>query len=46
VGASGETAFALAVEPEEGGATSATVLDIAIDSAVRYRETVVGPGGS
>lgn len=43
VAASGQTAFALAVEPEQGSGSSATILDIAIDSAVRYRATVVGP---
>jgi outer membrane protein assembly factor BamB len=45
VAAPGQTAFALAVEPEPSGSTSATILDIAIDSAVRYRESVVVPGG-
>ncbi len=46
VAASDETVYALAVEPERGGRTSATVLDIALDSSPRYRTTVVGPGGN
>jgi hypothetical protein len=45
VAASDETVYALAVEPEPRDRTSATVLDIALDSSVRYRTTVVSPGG-
>lgn len=41
--ASDETVYALAVEPEPRDRTSATVLDIALDSSVRYRTTVVSP---
>jgi hypothetical protein len=42
VGADG-TVYALAVEPETGRMTSATILAIAPDSTVRYRTTVVEP---
>ena len=42
VGADG-TAYALAVEPETGRTTSATILALAPDSTVRYRTTVVEP---
>jgi hypothetical protein len=37
------TATALAVEPEEGGRYSATILAIAEDGTVRYRTTIVEP---
>jgi hypothetical protein len=40
VGADG-TVFALAMEPEPGGGSSATVLAIAPDSTVRYRATII-----
>jgi hypothetical protein len=42
VGADG-TAFALAIEPETGGASSATILAIAPNSTVRYTTTVIEP---
>lgn len=42
VGSDG-TAFALMIEPEEAGASSATVLAIAPDSTVLYRTTVIDP---
>ena len=44
VTATNETAYALAVEPERGRKTSATVIDAAPDSSVRFRTTVVMPG--
>lgn len=37
------TAYTLAIEPEAGGAHSATVLGIAPDSTVLYRTTIVEP---
>jgi hypothetical protein len=37
------TAFALAIEPETGGASSATILAIAPDSTVIYATTIVEP---
>jgi hypothetical protein len=37
------TAFGLAVEPEAGGSTSATIVAIAKDGSVRSRTTVVAP---
>lgn len=43
VAASTETAFALAVEPERGDTTSATILEFALDSVVRWKTTVVQP---
>jgi len=42
VGADG-TAYALAIEPESGGRTSATVLGIAPDGSVRYRTALADP---
>jgi hypothetical protein len=42
VGADG-TAYALAIEPEAGGASSATILAIAPDSTVRYVTAVIEP---
>ena len=35
------TTFALAMEPESGGGSSATILAIAPDSTVRYRTTII-----
>ncbi len=43
VAGSGDTAWAVAVEPEAGGGSSATVLAFAADGAVRSRTTVVDP---
>jgi len=40
---SDRTAFALAIEPEAGGGSSATVLAIGPDGQVRYRTTVLDP---
>ncbi len=37
------TVFSLAVEPETGGTTSATILALAPDSSARYRTTIVEP---
>ena len=37
------TVYALAIEPESGGSSSATILAIAPDSTVRYRTTIVEP---
>jgi hypothetical protein len=37
------TVFALAVEPETGGKSSATILGIAPDSTVRWHTTVIEP---
>ena len=37
------TVYALAIEPESGGRSSATILAIAPDSTVRYRTTIVEP---
>ena len=37
------TAYALAIEPEGGGASSATVVAIAPDSTVRYAVTIAEP---
>jgi hypothetical protein len=37
------TAYALAIEPESGGSSSATVLAIAPDSTVRYTTTIIEP---
>lgn len=37
------TAYALAVEPEGAGRSSATILAIAPDSTIRYRTTIVEP---
>jgi len=42
VGSDG-TAYALAIEPEAGGASSASILAIAPDSTVRWTTTVVDP---
>lgn len=42
VGADGTT-YALAIEPEAGGASSATILAIAPDSTVIYATTIVDP---
>ena len=42
VGSDGTT-FALAVEPESGGKSSATVLSLSPDSTVRWSTTVVNP---
>jgi len=42
VGSDG-TAYALAIEPEAGGASSATILAIARDSTVIYARTLVDP---
>ena len=42
VGSDG-TAFCLAVEPEAGGKTSATIVAIAKDGTVRSRTTVIQP---
>jgi len=42
VGADG-TAYALAIEPETGDASSATILAIASDSTVLYRTTIIDP---
>jgi hypothetical protein len=42
VGSDG-TAYALAIEPEAGGWSSATILAIALDGTVNYRATVVEP---
>jgi hypothetical protein len=40
---SDQTAFALAIEPEAGERSSATILAIGPDGTVRYRVTVVEP---
>jgi hypothetical protein len=37
------TVYALAIEPESAGSSSATILAIAPDSTVRYRTTIVEP---
>lgn len=37
------TVYALAIEPESGGRSSATILAIAPDTTVRYRTTIVEP---
>lgn len=37
------TAYALAVEPEGGGRSSATILAIAPDSTIRYTTTIIDP---
>ena len=37
------TVYALAIEPESGDSSSATILAIAPDSTVRYRTTIVEP---
>ncbi len=37
------TVYALAIEPESSGSSSATILAIAPDSTVRYRTTIVEP---
>ena len=37
------TVYALAIEPESGGSSSATVLAIASNSTIRYRTTIVEP---
>jgi hypothetical protein len=42
IGADG-TAFALAIEPEAGGTSSASILAIAPDSTVRYTTTIIDP---
>jgi len=42
VGSDG-TAYVLAIEPEPGDTTSATVLAIAPDSSVLYRTTIIDP---
>jgi len=42
VGSDG-TAYALAIEPEAGGASSASILAIAPDSTVRWTTTIVDP---
>jgi hypothetical protein len=42
VGSDG-TAYALAVEPESGSSTSATILAIGPDSTVLYRRTIIDP---
>ncbi|OGO57426.1 MAG: hypothetical protein A2Z32_04155 [Chloroflexi bacterium RBG_16_69_14] len=42
VGSDG-TAYALAIEPESGGKSSASILAIAPDSTVRYSTTIVEP---
>jgi hypothetical protein len=42
VGSDG-TAYALAIEPETGDASSATILAIAPDSNVLYRTTIIDP---
>jgi hypothetical protein len=42
VGSDG-TAYALAIEPEAGGVSSATILAIAADSTVVYTTTIIDP---
>jgi hypothetical protein len=42
VGSDG-TAYALAMEPEPGGTSSASILAIAPDSTVRWTTTIVDP---
>lgn len=42
VGSDG-TAYALAIEPETGGSSSATILAIALDSTVLYRTAIIDP---
>ena len=37
------TAYALAIEPETGGGSSATILAIAPDSTVLYTTTIIDP---
>jgi hypothetical protein len=37
------TVYALAIEPEPGDRSSATILGIAPDSTVRYTTTIVDP---
>ncbi len=42
VGSDG-TIYALAIEPEAGGASSASILAIDPDSTVRYTATIIDP---
>ena len=37
------TAYALAIEPEAGGKSSASILAIAPDSTVRWTTTIIDP---
>jgi hypothetical protein len=37
------TVYALAIEPESGGSSSATILAIAADSTIRYTATIIEP---
>jgi hypothetical protein len=41
--ASDGTAYALAIEPESGGKSWASILAIAPDSAIRYSATIIDP---
>jgi hypothetical protein len=43
---SGGADFALAVEPESGGSTSATIVAIARDGTVSFRSTIVDPAAA